>query len=161
MRYYQNRSFSAVSLTVVEENGDIVYIGFGDDVGRATKRETPVIAEAFSQLSAYFDGRLKTFSLPLKLSGTPFQLKTWEALKTIPYGETRSYRDIARQIGNAQACRAVGMANHRNPVSLVIPCHRVIGANGSLTGYGGGLPIKEWLLALESHYVHERHDSSR
>ena len=97
MRYYQNRSFSAVSLTVVEENGDIVYIGFGDDVGRATKRETPVIAEAFSQLSAYFDGRLKTFSLPLKLSGTPFQLKTWEALKTIPYGETRSYRDIARQ----------------------------------------------------------------
>ena len=79
-------------------------------------------------------------------------MKTWEALKTIPYGETRSYGDIARQIGQPKACRAVGMANHNNPVAIVVPCHRVIGSDGSLTGYGGGLPIKRQLLDLEKRY---------
>jgi methylated-DNA-[protein]-cysteine S-methyltransferase len=85
----------------------------------------------------------------LKPEGTEFQQLVWKALQTIPYGETRSYRDIAEQIGRPKLCRAVGMANHRNPITIIIPCHRVIGADGSLTGYGGGLPLKQQLLNLE------------
>jgi methylated-DNA-[protein]-cysteine S-methyltransferase len=86
------------------------------------------------------------------MSGTPFRMKTWEALKTIPYGETRSYGEIACQIGQPKACRAVGMVNHNNPIAIVVPCHRVIGSDGSLTGYSGGLPIKRQLLDLEKRY---------
>jgi len=89
------------------------------------------------------------FDLPLAPRGTPFQLKVWQALTTIPYGETRSYKQIAEQIGNSKACRAVGLANNRNPISIVVPCHRVIGANGKLVGYGGGLDVKKYLLELE------------
>ena len=96
------------------------------------------------------DGKRKSFDLPLKPEGTEFQKKVWNALLDIPYGETRSYKDIAVAIGNPKACRAVGMANNRNPISIIIPCHRVIGANGSLVGYGGGLPIKIELLNLET-----------
>ncbi len=89
------------------------------------------------------------FDLPLEPAGTEFQKSVWVALQAIPYGETRSYGDMARQIGNPKACRAVGMANNRNPISIVIPCHRVIGADGSLVGYGGGLDLKQKLLTLE------------
>ncbi len=150
MPFYRIIPFPIGELTVMEENGCIVCIKFGKQPSdNALERETPVIAEAARQLEAYFDGRLKTFDLPLNMTGTPFRMKTWEALKTIPYGETRSYGDIARQIGCPKAFRAVGMANHHNPVSIVVPCHRVIGADGSLTGYGGGLPIKVRLLELE------------
>jgi len=102
------------------------------------------------QLAAYFSRDLKEFDLPLAVAGTPFQQQVWAALRTIPYGETWSYRDLAEAIGRPTAVRAVGMANGRNPVSIVVPCHRVIGADGSLTGYGGGLPAKEWLLAHEA-----------
>jgi methylated-DNA-[protein]-cysteine S-methyltransferase len=111
---------------------------------------TGVVAELERQLTAYFDGRLTEFDLPLAPKGTPFQLEVWTALQSIPYGETCSYSDIARKIGRADAVRAVGAANGQNPIPIVIPCHRVIGANGSLTGFGGGLPMKKWLLAHES-----------
>jgi len=105
--------------------------------------------EAFLQLDQYFKGERRDFDLPLKIEGTIFQQQVWKALMTIPYGEVRSYKQIAEQVGNPKACRAVGMANNRNPLPLFIPCHRVIGANGSLVGYGGGLDIKIKLLQLE------------
>ncbi len=102
------------------------------------------------QLTAYFNGTPTAFDFPYTLHGTPFQQKVWAALTAIPYGETCSYRDIAAAVGNPKACRAVGMANHRNPILIAVPCHRVVGADGSLVGYGGGLPMKRALLALES-----------
>lgn len=113
------------------------------------QERTEVSDEAARQLEEYFRGKRKTFKLPLKLKGTEFQKLVWDALLTIPYGETRSYSEIACQIGRPKASRAVGMANHRNPVAIVVPCHRVIGKNGSLTGYAGGLDKKERLLDLE------------
>lgn len=105
------------------------------------------------ELEEYFEGKRKEFDLPLHLHGTEFQKKVWEALRKIPYGETCSYLDIARMVGNPKACRAVGGANHRNPVMILVPCHRVIGADGSLTGYGGGLGVKQYLLELEKKYI--------
>lgn len=114
-----------------------------------TLLETSLIKEAYTQLLEYFRGTRKTFNLPLLLNGTPFQNKVWEALLSIPYGETRTYKQIASQIGNSNACRAVGLANNHNPICIVVPCHRVIGANGHLTGYSGGLKVKKYLLGLE------------
>lgn len=105
--------------------------------------------ETLTQLNAYFAGKLHEFDLPLKAAGTPFQEAVWRALTFIPYGKTVSYRDIAEQVNLPKAARAVGMANGRNPISIIIPCHRVIGANGKLTGYGGGVHRKEWLLEHE------------
>lgn len=112
-------------------------------------RETPLLKEAKAQLDAYFAGRLKAFDLPLAPAGTEFQMKVWNALCDIPYGETITYGQLAGRIGNANASRAVGMANSRNPLPVFIPCHRVVGAGGKLTGYTGGLDIKEKLLQLE------------
>jgi methylated-DNA-[protein]-cysteine S-methyltransferase len=105
--------------------------------------------DVVSQLAEYFDGKRREFDLPLAPEGTPFQQRVWRALLEIPYGETISYGELAARIGRRSASRAVGLANGSNPLPIVIPCHRVIGANGKLTGYGGGLPIKERLLALE------------
>ena len=107
------------------------------------------LAEASLQLKAYFAGELENFDLSLSPQGTPFQRRVWIELQKIPYGKTISYGELARRIGNPKASRAVGLANGSNPISIVIPCHRVIGSDGKLTGYGGGLPIKEKLLALE------------
>ena len=101
-------------------------------------------------MEEYFAGQRKEFSLPLAPKGTEFQLRVWQALLQIPYGETRSYGELAAMVGNPKACRAVGGANHRNPLSILIPCHRVVGTGGSLTGYAGGLSVKEFLLKLES-----------
>jgi methylated-DNA-[protein]-cysteine S-methyltransferase len=109
----------------------------------------PALRETASQLSAYFAGTLRTFDLPLDLRGTPFQLKVWRALERIPYGETRSYLQIAAGMGAEKAVRAVGAANGANPIPIVVPCHRVIGSGGKLVGYGGGLPLKKRLLTLE------------
>jgi methylated-DNA-[protein]-cysteine S-methyltransferase len=109
--------------------------------------------DAVAQLEAYFDGELMEFDLDLDLVGTAFQRRVWEALLTIPYGQTRSYGQIAEQIGSPSASRAVGLANGHNPIGIIVPCHRVIGANGSLTGYGGGLDRKRSLLALEKNRV--------
>jgi methylated-DNA-[protein]-cysteine S-methyltransferase len=110
------------------------------------------------QLSAYFAGELTEFDLPLTMIGTDFQRSVWAELQKIPYGETRSYGDLAAYVGNPKACRAVGLANGRNPIGIIVPCHRVIGANGTLTGYGGGLDRKAWLLDHESrvHGVKEK-----
>jgi methylated-DNA-[protein]-cysteine S-methyltransferase len=106
-------------------------------------------ATAARQLAAYFAGRLTEFDLPLALAGTDFQRKVWAGLRAIPYGQTVSYGELARRIGSPAASRAVGLANGRNPVAIVVPCHRVIGSDGSMTGYGGGLDRKRFLLALE------------
>ena len=109
----------------------------------------PVLKETAKQLKEYFAGRRRSFDLPLAPAGTPFQRAVWAALRDIPYGETQSYGAVARRIGRPRAVRAVGAANGANPLSIVVPCHRVIGADGSLTGYGGGLERKRRLLALE------------
>ncbi|MGW1214001.1 methylated-DNA--[protein]-cysteine S-methyltransferase [Streptomyces sp. NPDC002499] len=112
-------------------------------------RDDAVFGAAEEQLEAYFAGELKEFTLDLKLTGTPFQRSVWDQLALIPYGETRSYGDLAEALGNPGASRAVGLANGKNPISIIVPCHRVIGASGSLTGYGGGLDRKQRLLAFE------------
>jgi len=120
---------------------------------RANSSSNPQMREAVRQLRLYFAGELAVFDLPLEIIGTPFQKKVWQALRTIPYGETRSYSEIAAQIGAPKAVRAVGAANGRNPIPIVVPCHRVIGSNGSLVGFGGGLPWKRLLLELEAKYA--------
>lgn len=108
------------------------------------------VLEAARQLRAYFDGRRSDFDLPIAPEGTGFQLSVWKRLQDIPYGQTISYGELARRVGNPKASRAVGAANRANPIPIVIPCHRVIGANGKLTGFGGGLPVKDALLRLET-----------
>jgi methylated-DNA-[protein]-cysteine S-methyltransferase len=114
-----------------------------------SRGEIPLIAQAAAQLREYFSGRRKEFELPLMPQGTTFQQSVWKALTTIPYGETLSYQEVAALVGNPKASRAVGMANHRNPIAIIIPCHRVNGADGKLRGYAGGLPAKQYLLDLE------------
>jgi methylated-DNA-[protein]-cysteine S-methyltransferase len=145
-------------LTLIADRGKLAGVHMeitryepGDgELGPAVPRNAePVLAEAARQLEAYFDGELTTFDLPLNLDGSQFQRSVWAALQDIPYGETISYGELARRIGQPSASRAVGLANGRNPVSIVVPCHRVIGADGSLTGYGGGMDRKRFLLGLE------------
>ena len=114
------------------------------------RKDAAPLKETIRQLRAYFAGELRDFHLPLSLIGTDFQLRVWQMLQTIPYGETTSYGQLARRLGNPNASRAVGLANGSNPIPIIVPCHRVIGSNGSLVGYGGGLPNKKALLALES-----------
>ena len=116
-------------------------------------KETEILKKAGNQLLAYLSGRQSTFTFPLAPNGTEFMQRVWKSLCAIPYGQTRSYQEIAQSIGNQKSARAVGLANHKNPLPIFIPCHRVIGANGKLVGYRGGLPIKQHLLALEQHYL--------
>ena len=136
---------------VAEENDAVTNVFFGNTVKPAayTVCETPLLQEAAGQLEEYFRQRRRSFTIPLAPEGTAFELSVWRALTDIPYGETRSYLAIARALGKPNACRAVGRANARNPLSLFIPCHRVIGADRQLTGYAGGLAMKEGLLLLE------------
>ncbi len=134
-------------LRIDEEEGAIVGVNFVQE--ELCPPETPLLQAAASQLAEYFAGTLTAFNLPLRMEGTSFRMQCWEALRTIPYGETVSYGEQARRIGNPKAVRAVGGANHHNPISIIVPCHRVIGADGSLTGYGGGVEVKAWLLAHE------------
>ena len=114
------------------------------------RQQNATLDRVRKELDEYWAGSRSVFSVPLNAVGTPFQQKVWQALLTIPYGQTRSYGQIAAQIGNPKASRAVGMANNRNPISIIIPCHRVIGSDGSLVGYGGGLEKKAWLLDFEA-----------
>ena len=138
------------SLTLVEEDGALVQLSFdGYTVLESEEVDSPLLREAERQLASYFAGQLQVFSLPLCTRGTPFQEKVWCALQKIPYGETRTYGELAAMIGQPTAARAVGGANHRNPLAIIIPCHRVVAAHGGLGGYGGGLDKKQWLLALE------------
>ena len=141
-------------LRLVAEEGFLTELRFGGEpaVVDGDMEENAVLDEAQRQLDEYFCGERKNFDLPLRMKGTPFQLADWEALKGIPYGETATYGEIARRIGRPKAGRAVGMANHNNPISIIVPCHRVIGQNGKLTGYGGGLDIKRQLLELEQKW---------
>ena len=140
-------------LTLVEENGALVALRFNPGLPRDAAAfalpSTPLLRQAAAELAAYFAGELKAFTVPLAPKGTPFQRKVWQALREIPYGETRSYKELAAAVGNEKACRAVGLANNRNPLPIFIPCHRVIGANGKLVGYAGGLDVKTFLLELE------------
>ncbi len=126
-------------------------IRFGSNSPDSSEPEPdhPVLRETARQLRLYFAGSLRSFELPLNPIGTAFQQRVWQALLNVPYGATRSYSDIAMQIGLTKAMRAVGAANGRNPIPIVIPCHRIIGSNGKLTGFGGGFPLKQFLLALE------------
>ncbi len=154
MQNYWSFPFPIGTLWILEENGSIAKLLLGKvcPFTQAQKKQTPLLKKAEQQLKEYFVGERKYFDLPLSLYGTPFQRDVWHALCQIPYGETRSYQQIAREVGNPKAYRAVGMANNRNPVMILVPCHRVIGKDGSLTGYRAGLSVKHYLLKLEQKY---------
>jgi methylated-DNA-[protein]-cysteine S-methyltransferase len=144
------------ALTLVASDKGLVAILWEEDdparvrlSAREDRPDHPMLAQAVQQLTAYFAGTLQKFTVPLDFRGTDFQQKVWAALCTIPFGETRSYGDIARAIGQPTASRAVGAANGRNPISIIAPCHRVVGTNGALTGFAGGVEVKRWLLDFE------------
>ena len=138
-------------VAIAECCGAITNLGFASETlsQQAEIGETELIREAFRQIDAYLAGQLWLFSVPIAPSGTPFMQRVWKILSTIPYGATLTYREVAVAMGNPLAARAVGMANNRNPVPILIPCHRVIGSNGALVGYRGGLGLKKRLLELE------------
>ncbi|MDD4557142.1 MAG: methylated-DNA--[protein]-cysteine S-methyltransferase [Alphaproteobacteria bacterium] len=138
-------------LWLVEADGFLTQLSFSKEKipAAAKQQETSLLAKTKQQLKEYFAQNLKVFDLPLSPKGTEFQKKVWQALQTVPYGKTVSYKEIAKAVGNEKAVRAVGGANNRNPIALIIPCHRIIGANGNLVGYAGGLEVKEFLLTLE------------
>ncbi len=144
-------------LTLAGRDGRLMHLRMVDQTYEPSREgwlaDDGAFADAVEQLQAYFAGELTEFDLRLDMVGTAFQKKVWAALLTIPYGETRSYGEIARQIGAPGAFRAVGLANGHNPIGIIVPCHRVIGANGSLTGYGGGLDRKRTLLEMEKSRV--------
>ncbi|MFA5527459.1 MAG: methylated-DNA--[protein]-cysteine S-methyltransferase [Peptostreptococcales bacterium] len=131
------------------EDGKIVGIEKADRDIMNKGLKTPLTDKAYQELTEYFKGKRKEFSFPYALKGTEFQKKVWQALCEIPYGETRTYKEIAIRIGNPKACRAVGLANNKNPIMIAVPCHRVIGSGGKLVGYGGGIDMKKNLLDLE------------
>ena len=147
-------TFGTFTLVASEEGLQRIAFGPSESSSEdsAKDRSSAIAQQAAEELEAYLNGELKHWSVPLDLngSGTNFQQEVWQELLNIPYGETRSYSEIACKIGKPNAVRAIGQANHRNPLPIVIPCHRVIGQNGSMTGYGGGIPLKEKLLELEN-----------
>ncbi|MDR0676572.1 MAG: methylated-DNA--[protein]-cysteine S-methyltransferase [Elusimicrobiota bacterium] len=147
-------------LGIAEQNERITNIYFQNNLNRKNfltqnnlkLNETDIIRKAISEIYDYFDGKLSQFSVKIEPNGTEFMKKVWNKLMEIPYGETRSYKDIATMIGNEKAARAVGLANNKNPIPIIIPCHRVIGTNKKLIGYAGGLDIKRKLLTLENNF---------
>ena len=154
--FYKIYDFEIGKLAICEENGKIVLVNVvktKEDIEEMAKnsiqKETSLIKNTKQQLDEYFAGKRKKFDIPIKLDGTDFQIKVWKELLKIPYGETCSYLDIAKCIGNPKASRAVGMANNKNKVIIIVPCHRVIGSNKKLVGYACGLDVKEKLLELE------------
>lgn len=153
--YETNTPIGKIGIATTENDSHITDLTWESDFENLKKEndfqicETELIKQAKKQLFEYFERKRKIFDLPLLKEGTPFQISVWNALEKIPYGETCSYKDIAIAIDNPKAVRAVGMANNRNKIAIFIPCHRVIGANGKLVGYGGGLHIKRFLLELE------------
>lgn len=151
MVFYRETSIGKIGME--EEDGYITRLYLPNDSippGTGT-HEPPVISKAFAQLDLYLNGKLQKFTLPLRPRGTPFMQKVWQKLSEVPYGHVASYKDIAVAIESPKAARAVGQANHCNPIPIFIPCHRIIGANGDLVGYGGGLAIKKKLLGLEGY----------
>ncbi|HET8816417.1 MAG TPA: methylated-DNA--[protein]-cysteine S-methyltransferase [Pseudidiomarina sp.] len=150
---YFGTVMTPLGLVYVGSNGDAVTEVYFTDTPTASASSCTVVQQALQQLKEYFAGQRKHFNLPLHARGTAFQQSVWQQLQEIPYGQLASYKDVAHAIDNPKGVRAVGMANNRNPISIVIPCHRVVGTNGSLTGYGGGLDKKEWLIALERSHT--------
>lgn len=149
--YYQ----TDVGQIGIAENGTAItnlYFNGANPPKNANVKETDLLKDASRQLKEYVEGKRKLFELPLAPDGTDFQRNVWKALREIPYGETRSYGEIAKSIGRPNASRAVGMANNKNPILIFIPCHRVIGVNGKLVGYAGGLDVKKYILNLEKQY---------
>lgn len=156
------------TLTLVANDSKLAAILWEDDqptrvrLGKMTAdKNNAVLLETERQLIEYFAGTRTRFDVPLEFTGTDFQKQVWQALLTIPFGETRSYRDVAEQIGNIKAVRAVGAANGRNPISIIAPCHRVIGTSGDLTGFAGGMKAKEMLLLLEGHELRQKASAAR
>ena len=150
--YYHDSAIGRIC--IAEENGSITNLYFETDAVPQNVElcETKVINEAFRQLKAYLAGELQSFSVPLAPCGTDFMRTVWKALCGVPYGKTGSYKEIAIAAGNPKAARAVGLANNKNPIPIFIPCHRIIGANGKLVGYRGGLDVKKILLDIEKHH---------
>lgn len=141
-------------ITIIDNGEAIIELDFGNNLNKEIEiKETQLIKEAKEQLEEYFNGERKEFHLPLEPKGTEFQKQVWRALRKISYGTTKTYKEIAVEVGNEKACRAVGMANNKNPIAIIIPCHRVIGSNNKLVGYAGGLELKEKLLSLEKTTV--------
>lgn len=137
-------------LAIAEEDGFIIKCSFFSLPEEIGIKETQLVKDTYNQLKEYFEGKRKNFEVPLKFYGSEFQKKVWQELITIPYGKTSTYGEVARKIKSKNYSRAVGMANNRNPIAIIVPCHRVIGSNNSLTGYAGGLDIKRKLLELEN-----------
>lgn len=152
MFYSCKYQFENISLYLVATETHLINIQFTQPQ-KALLQTTELLSMATIQLDEYFQGKLTTFSLPFKLTGTPFQLAVWKELQNIPYGQTTSYKEIAQKINKPKAYRAVGMANNKNPLPIIIPCHRVIGSNGKLIGYAGGLKLKNYLLELEKSHT--------
>ena len=145
----QNFTSPLGPLTITIEDYQLIQIKFGKKKSKEGQK-CPLYAEVKRQILQYCLGKRQNFSLPYALEGTPFQLKVWRAMSNIPFGKQRSYKDLAREVKSPQAFRAVGGACHRNPLPLIIPCHRVVGSNGHLTGFAGGLKLKKHLLSLEN-----------
>ena len=152
MLYTCKYQFENISLYLVATETHLINIQFTQPQ-KALLQTTELLSMTTIQLDEYFQGKRTTFSLPFKLTGTPFQLAVWKELQNIPYGQTTSYKEIAQNINKPKAYRAVGMANNKNPLPIIIPCHRVIGSNGKLIGYAGGLKLKNYLLELEKSHT--------
>lgn len=152
MVYFCKYQFENISLYLVATETHLINIQFTQPQ-KALLQTTELLSMATIQLDEYFQGKRTVFSLPFKLTGTPFQLAVWKELQNIPYGKTTSYKEIAQKINKPKAYRAVGMANNKNPLPIIIPCHRVIGSNGKLIGYAGGLKLKNYLLELEQSHT--------
>jgi len=153
MIYYYSYQTPIGEIWIGEKDGFIVMIKFKIDANGMEKEETPIIKTTFYQLTEYFNGKRKTFDVPIKTIGTKFQQKVWAALQTIPYGEVWSYKRLADRVGCPKGYRAVGMANNRNPISIIVPCHRVVGINGDLVGYASGVDKKRYLLEKEQEFL--------
>lgn len=152
MKYYKDINTIIGKVRIIEENGYIIELQINKDFDKnedILEKDTNILKNTERQLSEYFSGKRNTFDLKLNPKGTEFMKKVWEELLNIPYGETRTYKEIAEKIGNPKGARAVGMANNKNPIPIIIPCHRVIGKNKKLVGYALGLDMKEFLLNLE------------
>ncbi len=149
MKFGKIYDTSIGKINIIQEGEYIAKIGFDEELKDIEIKETKLILKTISEIKEYLEGKRKEFDIPIKLQGTKFQKKVWNELLKIPYGETCSYKDIAIRINNEKGVRAVGMANHNNPIAIIVPCHRVIGKNGKLVGYAGGIDIKSKLLEIE------------
>ncbi len=152
MKYIEEINTKIGTIYLIEEKEQIIEIKINEKVQEnIIKKNTPLLKESKKQIEEYLEGKRKAFTVPLNPKGTEFMKKVWTNLKNIPYGEVRSYQQIAKEIGKPKAARAVGMANHKNPIPIMIPCHRVIGSNGKLVGYALGIDKKSFLLELEGY----------